>query len=873
AGNAGIIGIFLAVYIRLSKRVAARKLIPGVLLFFSFSYLIFGIAAHYSHTWIYIPTFLWVYAAGAMCPAMGWTLANYALTTREARRVFGFIGAGPILGGSAAGFLTAAPGGSIPTDSMLLVLAVLQASAALPVRSLFRQIPYRMAELEDHMAGGPNSPDDFPQTCRLLLRSRYLLFITALVAVSCLCTTTLDIQFKMLAGEWYGSDKDAMRAFFGLFYGWMGLGSFLVQLVLTGRLLRSFGIRITLFILPAVFVLGTAGILLIPTLLVATLFRGGNNLLRYSLDKSSLELLYLPVAPDIKSRLKPFVDSFINRLADGFAGLVLGLFALGLNFGPRLMSLVNLVFIAGWFAVALAIRREYLNVLKRAIERRTLDPDRTTSVVLDRSTADAVASLLAGGDTGQILYGLSLFEVGREHAWHPYLRVLLGHPSPEVRRRALSLLCDGGDRDVVTQVEQMARDESPAVRGEALRYLVIHAGRDPVELLMQGRLDVPDHSIQGSVVLFLLQQGAKEHRAAAQWMLQQLIGSRDAGGAAARAAAARVLGMIRPPFPLHSALADLVRDKEPEVAEQAMVSAARIRGREFLPGILSNLSRPLLVTTAKKTLAQYGERVVGTLQDYLNDESVPLEVRRHIPAILARVPVAESAQVLTRSILQGNPGLRYDILKALNRLRRKAPALISRSDAYENLLDAELLGYHRSIQIQAVLKPQAGTGAEQDGESLLCRILAERMDYELERVFLLLALLYPQRDIQNAYHGIISRRPQLQANSLEVLEHLVKPDTYRILAPALDPEIPLGAKAVTANRICHASVRTKVDALRILLRSEDRWLKLCAVYEIGESCLAEFWEDVCRMAQDEDDPLMRETGSWTVERLSLESSI
>src|SRR5205823_8526162 len=102
--------------------------------------------------------------------------------------------------------------------------------------------------------------------------------------------------------------------------------------------------------------------------------------------------------------------------------------------------LVNMVILFGWIGVAYAVRREYLNVLRQAIERRTLDPERTAAGVLDSTTTEVLAESLKRGQEQQLLYGLSLFEIGREPGRHPVLRGLLEHASPAVRQRALRLL-------------------------------------------------------------------------------------------------------------------------------------------------------------------------------------------------------------------------------------------------------------------------------------------------------------------------------------------------------------------------------------------------------------------------------------------------
>jgi len=52
----------------------------------------------------------------------------------------------------------------------------------------------------------------------------------------------------------------------------------------------------------------------------------------------------------------------------------------------------------------------------------------------------------------------------------------------------------------------------------------------------------------------------------------------------------------------------------------------------------------------------------------------PLSVRSQIPKTLARIPIAESASALAHNLWQRDPGLRYEVLKALNSLRDRNPA-------------------------------------------------------------------------------------------------------------------------------------------------------------------------------------------------------
>ena len=69
-------------------------------------------------------------SSALLAPAQVWTLANFLWTTREAKRLFGMLGSGGILGGIFAGFVSARMTSSFGAESLLLLMAIPLASAA-----------------------------------------------------------------------------------------------------------------------------------------------------------------------------------------------------------------------------------------------------------------------------------------------------------------------------------------------------------------------------------------------------------------------------------------------------------------------------------------------------------------------------------------------------------------------------------------------------------------------------------------------------------------------------------------------------------------------------------------------------------------------
>ena len=68
---------------------------------------------------------------------------------------------------------------------------------------------------------------------------------------------------------------------------------------------------------------GAAGVLAFPGIWTASALRVVEASCRVTLNKTSLEVLYLPIPPEIKNRTRIFIDSVVDGLSDGLAGLLL----------------------------------------------------------------------------------------------------------------------------------------------------------------------------------------------------------------------------------------------------------------------------------------------------------------------------------------------------------------------------------------------------------------------------------------------------------------------------------------------------------------------------------------------------------------------
>ncbi|MEP6918829.1 MAG: Npt1/Npt2 family nucleotide transporter, partial [Acidobacteriota bacterium] len=133
--------LFVPIYTLVATRIGTRRVTVWTLVFFSGNVLLFWYAFRFHATagartgtaaWLLPGVFyVWVNCFGVIAPVQAWSFANSLFDTRQAKRLFGLIGAGAslgaITGGILARFLVRPVGGTV---NMMLVLAALILFAA-----------------------------------------------------------------------------------------------------------------------------------------------------------------------------------------------------------------------------------------------------------------------------------------------------------------------------------------------------------------------------------------------------------------------------------------------------------------------------------------------------------------------------------------------------------------------------------------------------------------------------------------------------------------------------------------------------------------------------------------------------------------------
>ena len=295
----------------------------------------------------------------------------------------------------------------------------------------------------------------------------------------------------------------------------------------------------------------------------------------------------------------------------------------------------------------------------------------------------------------------------------------------------------------------------------------------------------------------------------------------------------------------------------------ALQSAAAYKTPHDYPKLLQLLAQRRFRPEARAALAAFGTPILDRLNgSFLDDAPQERAVRQEIPRVMGLIGGARAARLLLSGFeaIEGRP--RIPLLRALDRIRQDQPALRFDRERVTTVIVNELSRYYHG----AVLLGGIPASEDSSGVAFLRRALTERLEGRLEAVFRLLALIYPRNEILDAYHWVVSGRPDLRSNALEFLDTRIEPPLRQMLLAAAEHR--QGAELWEDARTLFDLERLPYTAtLRRLMQGRDSWLQACTCYVVAEREVTGF-ESVLEDLRNNRDPLVAETAHLARERLA-----
>jgi ATP/ADP translocase/CRP-like cAMP-binding protein/HEAT repeat protein len=860
-----VIGLIMQAYTRVVSLTPRRWMIPltlsGIVVVMAAFYVLFESLP--ASRGVAVGFYLYGLIIGILLISQFWTLANDVYDPRQAKRVFGFIGAGSSLGGFAGALATSTIVEGIGANAMLLVAAVTLAVCTVTVVGLIRREPN--AGRSDASRTGEEEGVSGAEALRLLRSSRHLQTIAMVISFAAVGAAIIEQQVNMATAEAKGAaNVGAVTAFLAQIVAYTSLIGFLIQVAFTSRIHRYLGIGFALMILPVVDSATGLLMLLSGGLWTAGLARVTDTSLRYTIDKTTREILFLPLPVDIKYRAKPFIDVTVDRVAKGLGALLLLVLvqSWGLNWGWRQLSYASVTMMAVWAAFALTARREYLKAFRRSIDQQDVQPSEIRIDSADLSTIETLVSELAHPDSRRVLYAIDVLEaLDKRQLVTP---LLLRHESAEVRTRALRVAKASGPEEGerwIAAVERALTDEDGEVRLAAARALATIRGSSAADV-MRPFLDSPDPNLVVTAAAALASGDDEADVAAAETLFRQFAADTRESSAELRRQVARALGLVRNQR-FRPLLVPLMYDPDYAVARAAINSAGTIAGEDFLyvPTLATLMRNRRLKAPARKVLVDYGEGVVAPLAYFMNDKDEDVWVRRHVPGTLACIASPASVQALLGVLDDPDGFLHYKAITALQRLRRDHPELDIDRAAIERQVLLEAGRTFEALTLYTNLFITGGIAAS----CLLARALEEKRRRALDRTFRLLALVHPAGDIRAVQATLERADGRLKSGAVEYLDNLLAGELRRKVMLLVE-EMPPDERVRKGNVIYRTRARDVEDTLAQLVHDENQVIAAAAIHLVEELQLWSLADDLEHLLAHRDarDWYCFEAASWAL---------
>ena len=350
-----------ALFSMIVARMSRRKFIPIAYRFFILNLVIFFVLMQFmppgKQPWVDGCFFVWVSVFNLFATAVFWGFMTDIFTNEQGKRLFGFIAVGGSLGGMLGPLITASLVHRVSTGVLLLICAGMLEIAAQSIRFFpaeFRRSDSKSAE--DAAAAEKPIGGKFWDGVTHICKSPYLFGLFLFILLYTLTSTWTYFQQSELTKVGF-ADRAARTAFFAKLDLSVNTLTLLLQIFLTGRLMKFLGVTVTLLFMPVLSLFGFAAMGLVPVLAVLAVFQVARRASTFAFMRPAREVLFTVLRREDKYKAKSFIDTFGYRCGDQFGAWSYGgMQALGL--GLSTISYIAVPVVACWCALGVWLGRK-----------------------------------------------------------------------------------------------------------------------------------------------------------------------------------------------------------------------------------------------------------------------------------------------------------------------------------------------------------------------------------------------------------------------------------------------------------------------------------------------------------------------------------
>lgn len=333
-------------------------LVPSVYAFFGLSFVVFYLGTTLSIErikWLDQAFYVWLSVFSLFNVSVFWSFVSDRFTVDQSTRLFPLLGAGASLGAIIGPSIPALFTGLVGTEQLLLISSLLIILATLLVFAIQRlgqgESGIGPRNLESQPIGG-NPFAGF----RDFIKNPQLMNIAFFIILYTMISSFIYFMQKNLLEEFDLAQRTEILAI----VDWsVNILTFVIALFVTGRLVKVFGMPITLSCIPFVVSTGMFFLALVTTLALVLFLqiirRAGN----YAMTRPARERLFTKVIREERFKAKPVIDILAYRGGDMVTSWTFAGLTEGIGFGLSSMAFIGGSIALIWAVVAIVIGKKF----------------------------------------------------------------------------------------------------------------------------------------------------------------------------------------------------------------------------------------------------------------------------------------------------------------------------------------------------------------------------------------------------------------------------------------------------------------------------------------------------------------------------------
>lgn len=310
--------------------------------------------------------YVWFSVFNLFSTMVFWALMVDRFSLEQSKRLFGAVAVGGTLGAMFGPWLAWTYVEELGTSNLLLIAVGFLGLAVLAAVAVTRLRP-SSAESGDGDGGVAGATRAVPEPERViggsaiegftdLVRSPYLLGIAGFVLImSIMATFIYFTRLQMVAAM--TDVVDEQTGFFAQIDFWTQFATLLLQLLITGHIMRRLGVAVAMALLPVTVALGFAGLVISGSFVALVLLEASYRAVQRGITRPARETLFTVVSRRDRYKAKAVIDTFVYRTGDVVGAWTEGLLG-RLGGGVPLLAALVIPAAAGWAVLSVWLARE-----------------------------------------------------------------------------------------------------------------------------------------------------------------------------------------------------------------------------------------------------------------------------------------------------------------------------------------------------------------------------------------------------------------------------------------------------------------------------------------------------------------------------------